>query len=197
MRRPSVYVGWDEIKERQVKSHGDGGAHQFVAPAMAFKGSGRVLQWDLYAAKTGTLIMQVTSSPNHLCRAPMRRSHVLRSCPLILREQVWRKQESATSTYQLICENKVTARATNKVTTEEVTSAEQCIVRANDVIGWYHDSDGDILWYTSHSQKDEHQDDLVLWRKGVHPGVEGVYQFGRSKDHAYREYSVRAKVQYF
>ena len=90
------------------------GAQLVAAGGMTFGGNGKVLSWDIYAGRPGTVSLQV-----------------------------WRPEPGLPNVYRVVCENTVTALASG-LASFEVTPAEQCAFVAGDAVGWSHRDAGVI-----------------------------------------------------
>ena len=98
----------NELIDRETP---DGASNiQFVDLHLPFGSSGRLLAWDWFAGRPGDTMLQIWRPDTETCD---------------------------TTCFTLVCENAVTA-ATTGPGHFDVDPADQCVVNADDVIGWFH-----------------------------------------------------------
>ena len=103
----------NEVIHRTIADVGTG-LQLIAAGSMTFGGNGKILSWDIYAGRVGTVSLQV-----------------------------WRPEPGGQNTYRVVCENAVRALAAG-LNSFPVTESEQCTFLAGDVVGWSHTGAGVI-----------------------------------------------------
>lgn len=103
----------NEVIHRTIADVGTG-LQLIAAGSMTFGGNGKILSWDIYAGRVGTVSLQV-----------------------------WRPEPGGQNTYTVVCENAVRALAPG-LNSFPVTESEQCTFLAGDVVGWSHTGAGVI-----------------------------------------------------
>jgi hypothetical protein len=140
------------------RAHPDGASNiQFVDKDSVFLGVGKVVQWDIFTGREGAQ-----------------------------RVQVWRPvTDGADNTFQLICENLISAPSPHVDLSFMLPESEHCFFQLGDVIGWYHTAQG-VTDYDNAGHD-------VHWHYGDHPGIGGQVTFDGG---GARTYSIAATVAY-